>query len=330
MQVIELERIRQALQSIDVLAAIEAGFVAYSRGEAVVPPVGELTFEEPPGDVHIKYGYLKGAHSYVIKIASGFYGNPRLGLPSSNGMMLVFDQRTGEPSAVLLDEGHLTDVRTAAAGAVAARCLAPRKVRRIGVLGTGIQARLQVEHLRPVIDCSTVLAWGRSEQSLERYRDDLTAKGFEVETTLEAEDVAAGCDLIVTTTPSTVPLLRADQIRPGTHITAVGSDTAEKQELEAAILGRADRVVADSISQCLVRGEIHHALSAGVIEEAELVELGSVIAGETPGRTSEEQITVADLTGVAVQDIQIATAVVAALGTELPRRDQEPEPRTRG
>lgn len=313
MQILELKRIREALASIDVVAAVEAGFVAYSRGEAVVPPVAELTFDEPPGDVHIKYGYLRGGERYVIKIASGFYDNPKLGLSSSNGMMLVFDQRTGEPSAVLLDEGHLTDVRTAAAGAIAATRLAPRPVRRIGVLGTGIQARLQVEYLQAVVGCSAVLAWGRNERRLEGYRADMAAKGFEVETTLEAGDVAAACDLIVTATPATAPLLRADQVRAGTHITALGSDTAEKQELEPAILGRADLVVADSISQCRVRGEISHALAAGVVTEAEVLELGNVIAGEAPGRTSGEQITVADLTGVAVQDIQIATAVVAAL-----------------
>ena len=230
MQVVELKQIRQALASVDLLEEVAAGFVAYSRGEAVVPPVGELTFEDPPGDVHIKYGCLRGGKSYVIKIASGFYDNPKRGLPSSNGMMLVFDQKTGEPRAVLLDEGYLTDVRTAAAGALAGRCLAPRPVRRIGVLGTGIQARLQVEYLQQVTDCCSVTAWGRSRESLERYRDDMTAQGFEVETTLDAGEVAAACNLIVTTTPSTAPLLRAEQIRRGTHLTAMGSDTAGKQE----------------------------------------------------------------------------------------------------
>ena len=302
-----------ALESIDVLEEIAAGFVAYSRGKAVVPPVGELVLDEPPGDVHIKYGYLRGGDSYVIKIASGFYRNPRQGLPSSNGLMLVFDQRTGTPQAVLLDEGHLTDVRTAAAGALAARALAPRPVHRIGVLGTGIQARLQLEHLKGVTDCRSVMAWGRSDAALERYRNDMTASGFEVETTTDAGSLAATCNLIVTTTPATEPLLAADQICAGTHLTAVGSDTAEKQELDAAILARADRVVADSISQCRVRGEISHALKAGLLAEDDLVELGTVLAGEAPGRSSVEQITVADLTGVAVQDIRIATAVVGAL-----------------
>ncbi len=315
MQVIELPQIREALKGIDVLEEVAAGFVAYSRGEAVVPPVGELTFEDPPGDVHIKYGYLRRGQGYVIKIASGFYDNPRKGLPSSNGMMLVFDQQTGEPSAVLLDQGHLTDIRTAAGGALAARCLAPNPVQhRIGILGTGIQARLQLEYLRQVTDCISVLAWGRGDEQLDAYRRDMTAQGFDVATTRDATEVAGTCDLIVTTTPSTEPLLDADAIRPGTHITAMGSDTAEKQELDAAILARADLVVADSIPQCRERGEISHALDAELMNENELVELGSVLAGDAPGRTDRDQITVADLTGVAVQDIQIATAVVRALG----------------
>jgi ornithine cyclodeaminase len=132
--------------------------------------------------------------------------------------------------------------------------------------------------------------------------------------TQDARDVASTCDLIVTTTPATAPLLRADDIRPGTHITAVGSDTAVKQELDPAILAKADVVVADSIKQCRERGEIHHAIASGHVRQDRLAELGDVIAGKVAGRTSDGQITVADLTGVAVQDIQISKAVYETLG----------------
>ena len=197
MRVIDLAQIRRVLDDIDLEQEIAAGFVAYSRGEAVVPPVGELVMEDPPGDVHIKYGYLTRGESYVIKVASGFYDNPKRGLPSSNGLMLVFDQQTGRPTAILLDEGYLTDLRTAAAGAVAARHLAPHPVERIGVLGTGIQARLQVDHLRPVTECRKLLAWGRSDASLDLYRREVGTLGFEVETTRDAGEVVAACDLIV-------------------------------------------------------------------------------------------------------------------------------------
>ncbi len=321
MRVIRLDEIRQVLGDIDVLQEIAAGFVAYSRGEAVVPPVGELVLEDPPGDVHIKYGFLKRGGSYVIKIASGFYDNPKRGLPSSNGMMLVFDQETGAPQAALLDEGHLTDLRTAAAGAVAARHLAAHPVRRIGIVGTGIQARLQLELLRDVTDCRSVIVWGRRAEALELYRNEMTAKGFDIEMTHDAGQLASVSDLIVTTTPSTEPLLHVTDIQPGTHITAVGSDTADKQELDAAILKRAGLVVADSLLQCRERGEISQALRAGLVVEDDVVELGAVISGDVPGRTSSEEITVADLTGVAVQDIQIATAVVRSLGRDASRSD---------
>ena len=127
--IIELKEIKSLLQKVDVVSAMAEGFVQYSNGNTVVPPVGELLFENPPGDVHIKYGYIKNDEFYVIKIASGFYENKKLGLPSSQGMMLLFNQKTGQTVSVLLDEGYLTDVRTAAAGAVAAKYFAPKKLR---------------------------------------------------------------------------------------------------------------------------------------------------------------------------------------------------------
>jgi ornithine cyclodeaminase len=307
MRIITLEEIKDILPTIDLLPTIEAGFAAYSAGRAVVPPVGELLLDR--GEVHIKYGYIQDETYYVVKIASGFYGNLALGLPSGNGLMLLFEQQTGELRCILLDEGHLTDIRTAVAGAIAAKYLAPGQVRRIGIVGTGMQAGLQLRFLHSLTPCRDVLVWGRGESQLGAYVADLADLDFQIETTREAAEVLRRCNLVVTTTPSAEPLLFASDLRPGTHITAVGSDTPHKQELEAAILGRADMVVADSISQCLVRGEIYQALQAGLIAEADLVELGAIINGRAPGRTSDEQITVADLTGVAVQDMKIAEAV---------------------
>ncbi len=311
MKIYYRDQIEKVLPTLDLLPAIEAGFEAYSTGKAEVPPVGELLLEK--GDVHIKYGYLHDDEYYVIKIASGFYRNPHLGLPTGNGMMLLYDQTTGQPVSILLDEGRLTDIRTAVAGAVAAKYLAPGNVERIGIVGTGVQARLQLTHLESVTGCRRVLVWGRGQSQLDRYRQDMASSGFTIETTLDAADILGTCNLVVTTTPATAPLLTAANLQPGTHITAVGSDTPTKQELEAAILEQADLVVADSIAQCLVRGEIHQAFKAGCLAEADLLELGSIIAGQAPGRTSDSQITVADLTGVAVQDIKIAEAVHTAL-----------------
>jgi len=312
MRVATREQIERALEGLDLLPMIEQAFAGYSAGRAVVPPVGELLLEK--GEVHIKYGYLRDDRYYVIKVASGFYDNAELGLPSSNGLMLVFEQRTGELACVLLDEGRLTDVRTAVAGAVGGKHLAPKRVERIGIVGTGIQAHLQLEHLLPVVSCRDVLVWGRGQAQIDRYMADMSPFGFRIEGTLRAEDILSACSLVVTTTPSQQPLLHVSSLQPGTHITAVGADTPEKQELDAGILARADIVVADSISQCRERGEIHQALQAKAICEDKLVELGDVIAGRAQGRTSDEQISVVDLTGVAVQDVAIASAVFEALG----------------
>ena len=315
-QIYTLDQIKQARRTIDVAPLIEAGFAAYSEGKVVVPPVGELSFIDPPGDTHIKYGYIKDDDSFVVKIASGFYDNPGLSLPSNSGLMLVFSQKTGILQAILLDEGFLTDVRTAVAGMIAAKYLAPENVDAIGIVGTGIQARMQAAELKAVTTCRKMIVWGRHEDKLDAYRRDMEQEGFHVETTTDAARVAAGCNLIVTSTPSQVPLLMADQIRPGTHITAMGADTPAKQELDPQILARADLVVADSIPQCLERGEIAKTIEAGWLEKDRIVELGSIIKGHARGRTDDSQITVADLTGVAVQDIQIAKAVCSALNED--------------
>jgi ornithine cyclodeaminase len=218
--------------------------------------------------------------------------------------------------AILLDEGYLTDLRTGAAGAVAAKHLAPKTVRRIGIVGSGTQARHQLRMLKPVVVCRAVLVWGRHPERLERYREEMTVEGFAVETTMDARDVMATCDLIVTATASRAPLLLRDQLRPGIHITAVGADSPGKQELDPLILRRAEVVVADSLSQCVERGEIAHALRSRCVRSEDVVEIGAVIAGNAPGRLSEEDITVADLTGVAVQDIEIARTVLDAIATK--------------
>ena len=311
--VVPLAEIKKALAAIDPIPLIEEGFAAYSRGEVVVPPVGELVFADPPGDVHIKYGYIKGDDFYVIKIASGFTNNPKLGLPSGDGLMLVFSQKTGVLEAILLDEGYLTNLRTAVAGAVVAKYLAPSRVTAVGVVGAGVQGRMQLDWLRRVRKFDEAVVWGIDEEELGVYRRDMESPGLKIRTTLRAEEVAAAANLIVTCTPATSPVLKAEWIRPGTHITAVGSDTAAKQELEAAILARADRVVVDSLSQSELRGEVFKAVSAGAIERDRLVELGRVIADEKLRRASDSEITVADLTGVAVQDIQISKAVWLAV-----------------
>lgn len=312
-RVVTLDQILSVLPTLDLVPDIEAAFVAYSQGRATVPPVGELLFDSPPGDAHIKYGYMHGDDSFVLKVATGFGENARHGLPGYSGVMLVFSARTGMIEAVLMDGGHLTNVRTALAGAIAAKHLAPTKVDRIAVFGTGVQARMQLEAIASVVQCRTVTVWGRRQGALDSYRSEMEAAGFTVSTTRDVAEAAKQAQVIVTTTASTVPLLDVAHVPPGTLIVAMGSDTAAKQELSAALVGRADVVVVDSRSQALSRGELHHAISAGTRTADAVVELGEVIQDRRRGRTSDTQIVIADLTGVAVQDIAIATAVSKAL-----------------
>ena len=308
-----LEQIKNVVETMDFSAEIEQGFIAYSNGQVIVPPVGELIFEDPPGDTHIKYGYIKGDEYYVIKIASGFYQNVKINLPSSSGLMLVFSQKTGALETILLDEGFLTNIRTAVAGEIVAKYMAPKEISTIGVFGTGTMARMQVQALQTVTNCKRLMVWGRSESSLEAYKNDMEADGFEVNTTMESIDVTEASNLILMTTPSSMPLIDVSQIKKGTHITAMGSDTAEKQELDTKILLMADIVVADSLTQCQERGEVYKALLTNDLKLDRVIELGHAIKSSNRIRTSEDQVTVADLTGVAVQDVQIAKVVSAAL-----------------
>lgn len=307
MDKLDLKTIKQHLDPAAVMAAIEAAFVSYSEGKVTVPPVGHLPF--PGGDCHIKYGYIEGDDYFVIKVASGSHRNTELGISPSSGMMLICSATTGHPVALLEDEGHLTDVRTAMAGAIAAKYLMPESVQCIGVVGRGIQAGLQLEYLKQVTPCRKVLVWNHRNDNLGEFVEAVSNMGFDATIAGSADELASISDLIVMTTPSTSPLISGDAVNPGTHITAVGADTPGKQELATDLISRADVLVVDSVSQCTDHGEIQSAIRAGDVDESELVELGLVISGSSPGRTAQEQITIADLTGVAVQDISIASVV---------------------
>lgn len=308
-QVISLDSIQAALQKIDVYDAIAQGFIAYSKGKAVIPPVGELLFDQPPGDVHIKYGYLKSEPYYVIKIASGFYDNPLKGLPSSQGLNLLFDKSNGELRVILLDEGHLTDIRTAVAGAIATQALVNSAPKRIGIVGAGIQACLQLEYHQKIMNFAEVLIWNRNLENAQKLARKASQDNCPIKVISDLKELCHKCQVIVTTTPSTAFLIKEEWIQPGTHITAIGSDTSEKIELESSLLERADIVVVDSLSQSKTRGEVFRAAQLGLLKGKELIELGSLLQDISLGRSNDQQITIADLTGVAVQDLMISQAV---------------------
>ena len=306
--------IRRVVTPALAVRAVRAAFKADGEGRTTVPPV--INLPVAGGEFHIKTAVIEGVPLLAIKIASGFPDNPRRGLPPGSGLIAVFDVQTGLPTALLLDNGFLTDIRTGAAGAVAAESLARADVETVGVIGSGLQARHQVICLCEVRRPRRLLAWSPEPAQLAEYCAEMQQRcGLDARVMPDIESVCRGADLLITATPSREPLVRADWLRPGMHVTALGADSPGKQELEAACLDRADLVVVDRLSQCAAFGELSSAIAAGVFSADRVhAELGAVAAGRRPGRTSDRQITIADLTGVGFQDTAIAAAALQALG----------------
>jgi ornithine cyclodeaminase len=304
------DEIEPLIKKMDINDAMRKAFIEYSNGNAVIPPVGELIMEQPPGEVHIKYGYIKGGSHYVIKIASGFPQNQKENIKPGQGMMLLFDIQTGVPEAILIDDANLTDIRTSIAGAITSEALSNQNIESFTIIGTGVQARYQAIQVSQLMKIKKVRVWGRDPAKTNQVKKDLSELDVNVEEDLE--NLVKESKLIITTTSSKEPLIQSDWIKPGTHITAVGSDTPEKCELDPNIVSMADLVVADSLEQNLIRGEIHQAVKRSLINTDDIVELGEIFAGLKPGRANADSITVADLTGVAVQDLVIAKAVLRA------------------
>src|SRR5438445_4207904 len=289
---------------LDAVACVENAFRALATLPVAMPPILRLDIPEHRGEVDVKTAYVPGIDGFAIKISPGFFDNPKLGLPSVNGMMVLLSAKTGLVEALLLDNGYLTDVRTAAAGAVAAKHLSRPDSSVAAIFGAGVQAGLQLEALMLVRPITEARIWARDAAKAEATASALREKlGIIVRAEPDAAEAVAGADIIVTTTPSTEPLIKAGFVSAGQHITAMGSDAEHKNEIAPAILRLADLYVADSAKQTRRLGELHHAVEAGVMAaDADVTELGQIIAGNKPGRRSASDITVADLTGTGVQD----------------------------
>lgn len=302
------DELRSLVGLREAIPAVEDAFRALATGRA--SPPGIMHLNPPGGEIHVKGGHIEGEPYIAIKVATGFYGNPKRSLPPAGGLFLVLDATTGMPAWILLDNGYLTDLRTGAAGAVTAKYLAPQRVETVGVVGSGVQARYQVEALRQVRDFHRLLVHGRTQAHVQTYANETASKfGIQVEIA-SAEEVVRRSQVVITATASEEPIVQASWVHPGLHITAVGSDAPNKQELEPGVLAKADLVVVDHLDQCQRLGELHHALEAGAMVAGDVHgTLGEVVAGKARGRTSEEEITVADLTGVGVQDTAIANEV---------------------
>jgi ornithine cyclodeaminase/alanine dehydrogenase-like protein (mu-crystallin family) len=298
MRIFGLDEIRSALIYREVIDRMRDALIAQWRGECDTPMPMHLDITPALAEVHIKASYRQGGPHFAMKIASTFPGNLGRGLSTSNGMMLLSSAETGDPVAFLADAGHLTDVRTAAVAAMAAGELG-RNDAVLGILGTGVQARLQAWMHAEVLPLKQIVIWGRTRERLEECRHDLRPVA-EVVTVASPAEVARRARLIVTTTASRRPLLRAGDLQPGTQVSAVGADSPGKQELDTEILRSAALVLADSRRQCEKLGELQHAPDVW----GRALELGAFC--ETPVAFDRAGITVCDFTGLGVEDLYIA------------------------
>ncbi|WP_087000855.1 ectoine utilization protein EutC [Rhizobium sullae] len=294
---------------LDAVGCVEDAFKALATKSVAMPPILRLDVPEHRGEVDVKTAYVPGIESFAIKISPGFFDNPKIGLPSTNGMMVLLSSRTGLVQALLLDNGYLTDVRTAAAGAVAAKHLSREDSKVAAVFGAGMQAKLQLEALMLVRPITSARIWARDGSKAEATAAELSAKlGIDVLAKADPREAMRGADVIVTTTPAETPIVSAGWLEPGQHLTAMGSDAEHKNEIDPVAITQADLYVADSLKQTRRLGELHHAIAAGTIAATtEFPELGQIAAGQRQGRSDAKQITIADLTGTGIQDTAIAT-----------------------
>ncbi|MGE0846557.1 MAG: cyclodeaminase [Flavobacteriaceae bacterium] len=301
--------LRSAIElDMTVVNVVERAFAALATGKVVMPPILSMALPEANGEVDVKTAWIPGFDGFAIKVSPGFFDNPKLGLASLNGLMILFSAETGLVEALFLDNGYLTDIRTAAAGAVAARHMAPLAVSTAGVIGTGVQARLQMKAAHLLRPFRHLLVWGRNARKAAACAEDLANDlGIDARVVADPAELVAESQLVVTTTPSREPVVKAEWLHPGLHITAMGSDQAEKNEIDPAALAKVHAYVCDRVSQCEKLGELRSAIEAGLWTGGTPPELGDVVAGKAVARRTDDDITICDLTGTGAQDTAIAT-----------------------
>ncbi|MFC9976575.1 ornithine cyclodeaminase family protein [Spirillospora sp. NPDC127200] len=309
------DQIRTAVGLADLIEPAAEALAAFSTTEGAQAPVMVLPLADG-GDSHIKAAHLPGGRHFLVKIANWFPGNRARGLPEGGGFVALFDATTGAVTALLEDEHHLSDLRTAAAGAVCARALARPEAARATVLGTGRQAELQAHALTLVRPIRQISVWGRDHGRAAalatRLGHDLPHT--EVGAAADPEQAVQRSDIVVTATASLTPVLFGSWLRPGQHVTALGADAPAKRELDGAGLQRATRVFVDSRELGLRYGDVHAAIARGEVTEDRIDgEIGEVLAGRLPGRRTPEDITVAKLIGIGPQDLAAAETALALL-----------------
>lgn len=314
--VVTADELRAKVRFEDLIEPVAEAFRLTSTGVAQNGLIVLYPGDTPEaGDVYVKAGASPGRRAYIVKIAPWFATNARAGRPQG-GFVAAFDARTGHVRAILEDEHYLSDIRTAAAGAVAARLFAPAHVETAAVLGAGTQAWWQTLALHRERPFRRLLLWarhpGKAASLAARFRAALPQVDVQVSESIEA--AVRSCDVLITATLAREPLVRGDWLRPGQHVTAVGADDPSKCELDLEALRRA-RLFVDERATSLANGDVGRAVLAGA-EPDELIdaEVGEVLAGRAPGRRTPEDITLAKFVGIGAQDLLAAERVLELLG----------------
>jgi len=296
------EEIEGFLTMKDVMKAVEHAFEMHGKNAVQMPPKVYLTFEK--GDLRAMPAHMENHAG--IKWVNSHPENPKRGLPTVMALLIYSDPETGFPLAVM-DATHITSMRTGAAGGIAAKYLARKNSKVFGFVGCGRQAYTQILALKEVFDIEEVKAYDIYESNAEKFAEFCREMG--IEASVMNIEKTCDCDVLTTTTPSRKPVVMKEWIRPGTHINAIGADAPGKQELEDSILLSA-KVVVDDMEQALHSGEVNVPISKGVLKPDDIhASLGEVIIGKKPGRESDDEITIFDSTGLAIQDIATASVV---------------------
>lgn len=297
-----------------IIESVKKAFIGHYHGLYYSPMPGQLVFADHLGDCHIKYGYAEGGPIFVVKMATGFYGNYQLNLPVNNGLLVVFSAKTGEPLAIVQDGGLLTSLRTAAAGVLAAALVSFKKPKILGILGSGHQAELQARWMTKQIDIEQVLIWSRNAAHAAQLSHKLTASGIQAVACTTINKILSQADLLVMATPSDKALFSAHELEKGMHIVAIGANTPGKQELDPHLFARASVIITDDHRQCAEHGDFSYAVKAGVVDKHADVSFGMVLESQNHDWFKHESLSIVDLTGIPAQDIEIATLFCMLLG----------------
>jgi len=301
---INKEDVRKLLIMKEVIPAVEEAYKAFNSDQVLQPAYVSIHLPAPRGEIDFKAGYYASNEVISMKASSGgFNNNPAaFSLPTGMGTILLFDARSCALTCIM-DGSLITGFRTGAAGAVSVKVLARKNAKKITSIGTGNQARNQIRAIHEIMKIEEIHAWDSSPEALARYKKDIEHEfGIAVIPADTKKEAVGQADILITTTRGKGPLVEAGWVKAGTHIVAIGTDQPGKQELDPEIFRNA-KIVNDSIEQCIEKGETWHPLNKNIITKEDIhAEIGEILLGKKPGRENDEEITIFDSTGMAIQD----------------------------